>query len=60
MKASEELEVDRQKNCMDKLTWPSRELASAAAMYATWQHGDSITKSRPYECNYCSRWHLTS
>jgi hypothetical protein len=43
--------------CADKLTFGTKDEASASAVVVQYQHG---TKVRPYQCKYCSLWHLTS
>ncbi len=48
----------KQKACLSKLTWQTRELAEAAAIYAVWQHGESGGALRAYLCRYCHKWHL--
>lgn len=50
----------RARDCLDKLTWVSKEAAEAAAIYARWQYGDSQTKPTPYHCRHCGKWHLAS
>lgn len=52
----EQRELDRQKSCLEKLTWETEEAARAAAAYAEWQHGEA--KPVPYRCKYCNKWHL--
>lgn len=52
----EQRQIDRQKNCLDKLTWGSEEEARAAAAYSEWQRGEA--KLKPYSCKYCNKWHL--
>ena len=47
-----------QENCNAKLTWPTRELAEAAAAYAVWQYGEDKSKARAYNCRECGKWHL--
>jgi hypothetical protein len=43
--------------CQDKLAFDYRKQAEAAAVVADYQHG---TLLRPYRCQYCDLWHLTS
>jgi hypothetical protein len=52
----EDRQIDRHKNCLDKLTWQTEAEARAAAAYAEWQHAEA----RPvaYRCKYCTKWHL--
>ena len=37
-------DADRERSCLEKLTWESREQARAAIAYASWQYGPG---SRP-------------
>lgn len=43
--------------CADKLVFETREAASASANVVEWQHG---AKVKPYRCNHCKLWHLSS
>lgn len=53
---NEDLEDKKRKACLEKLTWSTKEMAEAAAVYARWQHEDAKTKV--YNCKYCGKWHL--
>jgi len=48
----------RQRDCLQKLTWATRELAEAAIAYAGWQYGDGDARPKPYHCRFCDKWHL--
>lgn len=43
--------------CADKLAFDTKEQAEAAATVAEYQHG---TKLKPYVCNHCGLWHLST
>ncbi len=51
--------IDKDRNCMSKLTWATEEQARAAASYAKWQYGGDDSKPRPYRCRHCLKWHLS-
>jgi len=50
-------ERERRQKCLEKLTWPSRAAAEAAAVYARWQYGGSPA-AEAYCCKFCNKWHL--
>jgi hypothetical protein len=43
--------------CSDKLVFDTKQQAEAAATVALYQHG---TRLKPYVCNHCRLWHLSS
>ncbi len=43
--------------CAEKLAFDTRREANASANVAAFQHG---TKLKPYKCQHCHLWHLTS
>jgi hypothetical protein len=43
--------------CADKLVFETREAASASANVVAYRYGSKV---RPYKCQYCSLWHLSS
>lgn len=51
-------EQRRQRDCLGKLTWATRELAEAAVAYAGWQYGGQNGRPAPYRCEFCKQWHL--
>lgn len=55
---AEDMNSARDKDCLQKLTWPTHESAIAARAYAGWQYGDSASRPRPYLCRHCELWHL--
>jgi hypothetical protein len=58
LSTSERETLDRNRNCLSKLTWASREEARAAISYARWQYGESSSRPHEYLCKYCQKWHL--
>lgn len=50
--------LDRDRNCLSKLTWSSEEQARAAISYTQWQYGSEGSKPHSYRCKFCSKWHL--
>ena len=52
-------ETDRQINCLQKLTWQSREEARAASAYAAYHYGDGQDRPVAYNCRHCNMWHLS-
>jgi hypothetical protein len=52
------MENDKNKlPCAEKITYDSKSKAEGAAAAADWQHGASL---RPYKCQHCKLWHLSS
>jgi hypothetical protein len=51
-------ERQRRVNCLEKMTWPTENMAVAAAAYAQWQYSGA-GKVKPYRCKYCDKWHLS-
>ncbi len=47
----------RERSCLTKLTWHTRDEAIAARAYAGWQHGEN--NLTPYTCRFCGYWHLS-
>lgn len=47
----------RYQSCERKRAWPSELLARNYATLQLWKGGDA---TRPYRCDYCGQWHLTS
>jgi len=43
--------------CADKMSFDSEKTAKDAALVVNWQHGNKL---KPYRCNNCSLWHLSS
>lgn len=43
--------------CADKLVFDTQKQAQTAATVALYQHG---SKLKPYRCQHCGLWHLTS
>jgi len=49
--------MDEELPCKDKLVFDTRNEAAASANVVEWQHG---AKVKPYQCNHCDLWHLSS
>ena len=43
--------------CADKMVFDTQKEAAASANVVEWQHG---AKVKPYLCNHCDLWHLSS
>jgi hypothetical protein len=43
--------------CAEKLVFDTRQQAEAAATIARYQHGIRL---KPYTCQHCGLWHLSS
>lgn len=54
---SDDSDEPAQLPCVDKLVFDTQRQAAASANVAQYQHGTSL---RPYRCQYCGLWHLTS
>lgn len=53
-----ENEDEREKACLQKLTWKSEDEAWGAIVYAGMQHSLE-GKPKAYQCKYCQNWHLS-
>ena len=43
--------------CADKLAFDTLKQAQASATVAEYQHGSAL---KPYRCQYCGLWHLST
>ncbi|MBA2279177.1 hypothetical protein H0V99_01925 [Candidatus Saccharibacteria bacterium] len=50
-------EIQTQLPCADKLVFDTINQAQATATTAQYQHG---AKVKPYKCQHCKLWHLSS
>lgn len=51
------MENDEQLPCSDKLAFETLSQASGAGAASEWQYGNKL---KPYRCQYCRLWHLSS
>lgn len=53
----DEVDIPQELPCKEKLAFDTRDQASVSANVVEWRYGSKV---KPYKCQHCELWHLSS